>query len=225
MTTREDIGGGSSSDPTACICCSPARPRCAAPTAWCGRWRRSIRRCSPSSPSKGRHRAQRLLQPALARAGAGERAQRAAPAPVSSAPRRSTPTCSCKAASCCRWRPASRTISTTARASCSPACAYADCNEFEAWLDAQRAALRQRRRQRLDARIDALEGDGRFAEGDGARRAAGRCRCARRGGGAPSDASALSARRARRGARRLRALVRGARRGAWRRHRRGARAS
>jgi DNA-binding SARP family transcriptional activator len=40
-----------------------------------------------------------------------------------------------------------------------------DCEDFEEWLAAQRAGLWQRRRQRLDARIDACERDGRFAEG------------------------------------------------------------
>ncbi len=40
-----------------------------------------------------------------------------------------------------------------------------DCGEFDAWLAAQRAALQLRRRQRQDARIDALESEGRLAEG------------------------------------------------------------
>ncbi|HEY2559954.1 MAG TPA: AAA family ATPase [Caldimonas sp.] len=37
---------------------------------------------------------------------------------------------------------------------------YADCSELDAWLDAQRAALQLRRRQRDEARIDALEREG-----------------------------------------------------------------
>jgi DNA-binding SARP family transcriptional activator/tetratricopeptide (TPR) repeat protein len=42
---------------------------------------------------------------------------------------------------------------------------YADCTEFDAWLDSQRAAIHLRRRQRQEARVDALEGDGQLAEG------------------------------------------------------------
>jgi DNA-binding SARP family transcriptional activator/tetratricopeptide (TPR) repeat protein len=41
---------------------------------------------------------------------------------------------------------------------------YADCIEFEAWLEAQRTGLQARRRRALDARIDALEADGRLAD-------------------------------------------------------------
>ena len=42
---------------------------------------------------------------------------------------------------------------------------YPDCGELDAWLEVQRAALRLRQRQRDDARIDALEREGRLAEG------------------------------------------------------------
>ncbi len=42
---------------------------------------------------------------------------------------------------------------------------YADCPDFESWLDAQRAALGQRRRERERARIDACEREGRYADG------------------------------------------------------------
>ena len=41
---------------------------------------------------------------------------------------------------------------------------YADCIEFEAWLEVQRAELRRRRRERHDACLDALETEGRLAE-------------------------------------------------------------
>jgi DNA-binding SARP family transcriptional activator len=42
---------------------------------------------------------------------------------------------------------------------------FAECDELDTWLAAQRAALKQRRRQQQEARIDALERDGRLAEG------------------------------------------------------------
>jgi DNA-binding SARP family transcriptional activator/tetratricopeptide (TPR) repeat protein len=41
---------------------------------------------------------------------------------------------------------------------------YADCSEFETWLDAQRAALQLRRRRHRDARIDSLESEGQLRE-------------------------------------------------------------
>ncbi|MEO8525217.1 MAG: AAA family ATPase [Caldimonas sp.] len=41
---------------------------------------------------------------------------------------------------------------------------YADCDELDEWLVAQRAALRLRRRETHDARIDALESEGGLAE-------------------------------------------------------------
>ncbi|HWK82270.1 MAG TPA: bacterial transcriptional activator domain-containing protein, partial [Caldimonas sp.] len=41
---------------------------------------------------------------------------------------------------------------------------YADCTEFDAWLDLQRAAMQLRRRQRQETRVDALEGNGQLAE-------------------------------------------------------------
>src|SRR5580765_3853922 len=42
---------------------------------------------------------------------------------------------------------------------------FPECDELDAWLVAQRAALKQRQRQQQEARIDALERDGRLAEG------------------------------------------------------------
>lgn len=41
---------------------------------------------------------------------------------------------------------------------------YADCGELDEWLATHRAAMQLRRRETHDARIDALEGEGRLAE-------------------------------------------------------------